>query len=142
MDTMDANVWGSMLTNVQAAGGMECLTTSHSCSLADETPSDAAGSATLLVSRLPESADSKVLKAFLVGSGFQVECATVIRHKDGGSRCFGFVKFSSHQEALKAITTIDTFELQMRDGNTGAMWKIDATWAKSDTGRPFGRAGK
>mmetsp|Transcript_75451 Transcript_75451/g.201679 ORF Transcript_75451/g.201679 Transcript_75451/m.201679 type:complete len:239 (-) Transcript_75451:102-818(-) len=117
------------------AGARARAASSTTATSTPPTP-DATGT-TLLISKLPESADCKVLKSFLVGSGFDVECATVIRHKDGGSRCFGFVRFGTRAEAAKAMAAVGRPEFKMRDSRTGEMWKVEATWAKADTRRAF-----
>mmetsp|Transcript_26269 Transcript_26269/g.58052 ORF Transcript_26269/g.58052 Transcript_26269/m.58052 type:complete len:189 (+) Transcript_26269:1-567(+) len=115
--------------------------TASSTTASGTPPTPEAGGTTLLVSKLPESADCKVLRSFLVGSGFEVECATVIRHKDGGSRCFGFVRFANPTEAAQAKAAVDRPEFKMRDARTGEMWKVEATWAKSDTRKAVARRG-
>jgi len=122
-----------MAVFTSAAAGASPVLEAHGGIRTTATPEMPGPGTTLLVSKLPESADSKILKSFFEGCGFDVESATVIRHKDGGSRCFGFVRFASFEQAATAKAAMERPEFKMRDGRTGEMWKVEASWAKADT---------
>jgi len=65
----------------------------------------------LLVNYLPPDMDSKVLRSLFVPYGTIVSCKVVVNHKSGLSKGYGFVKFKSAEDGIKAQKALDRLQI-------------------------------
>jgi len=87
---------------------------------------------TLLVAYLPRcSTSTDVQNAFVLTGMVAPFCANVIHEKNGASKCFGFVKFSTHDAAMAALEACQTGKVTIED-NANKAWYVKANWALAE----------
>jgi len=91
----------------------------------------------LFVGNLPQSITDATLTDFVVGAGFQVGSAVVIRDKlTGQSRGFGFVELAEGEDFQRAIEGLNGQELEGRKLTVN-----EARPQRADFARPPGDRG-
>jgi len=87
---------------------------------------------TLLVAYLPRCSDgTDVQHAFVLAGMVAPFWANVIHEKNGASKCFGFVKFSTHDAAMAALEACQTGKVTIED-NANKAWYVKASWAQAE----------
>jgi len=84
---------------------------------------------TLLVAYLPRCAtEDDVQSAF---AGFSTSCVVSIMREGSESKCFGFVKFLTRDEAQSAMLACTNGGIMIKDRSNKA-WFVKASWARSE----------
>ena len=90
---------------------------------------------TLIVRYLPRCAKAERLEKFFRRYGHVTNFSLCRDKRTGESRCFGFLKFSSHAGATKALAACQEGLAIIRDDRKKA-WHVKAEWARKESTDP------